>query len=73
MKTPARKIEPLTFELPPGLAGERVLTLDQVSELTTLSIDTLTRAYSDKILYLSPKRRGMKLKHAVSLGQAKGR
>jgi hypothetical protein len=39
------------------------------SELSGLSEDTLRRIHPDKILTLSPRRRGMKRYVALSLGQ----
>ncbi len=64
-------MKPLSFSLPGDLELERKITLKQVSEITTLSEDTLRREHSDKILKLSPKRRGMKLRDALALGGSK--
>jgi hypothetical protein len=56
-------------KLPPELEPERVLPLDVAAELTSLSEDTLKRRYSKWILDLSPRRLGMRLKHALSIGE----
>ena len=50
-----------------ALELERVLTMPEVVSLTGLSDDTLKRAHSDKIIQLSKRRRGMKVKHAIAL------
>jgi hypothetical protein len=46
---------------------ERVIGLLQVRDLSGLSVDTIKRNHADKIIQLSKRRRGMKLKHALSL------
>jgi hypothetical protein len=66
-----RNMEKPTFKLPAELAGERILTLAQVTELTTLSADTLSREHGDRIVRLSQRRRGMRLKDALALGKAR--
>jgi hypothetical protein len=35
--------------------------------ITTLSADTLQREYPELVVQLSPRRRGMKLKHALQI------
>jgi hypothetical protein len=45
----------------------RIVPLDQAVELSTLSLDTLEREHADKIITLSPRRRGMRLRHALLL------
>jgi hypothetical protein len=46
---------------------ERVITLKEAADLKSLSVDTLKRRYSRYIINLSPRRRGIKLKHALGL------
>ncbi len=46
---------------------ERIVPLDQAAELSTLSLDTLEREHADKIIVLSPRRRGMRLRDALLL------
>jgi len=46
---------------------ERVLTIPEVMKFTSLSEDTLERRYARWIIQLSPRRRGMKLKHVLSI------
>jgi hypothetical protein len=46
---------------------QRIVDLRKASELSGLSIDSIKRHHSDKIIELSPRRRGMRLHHALSL------
>jgi hypothetical protein len=46
---------------------ERVVSLRQAAQLKGISVDTLKRRYAHLIINLSPRRRGMKLKHALGL------
>jgi hypothetical protein len=46
---------------------ERVITLKEAAELKSISVDTLKRRYQHLIIELSPRRRGMKVKHALGL------
>jgi hypothetical protein len=57
------------YELPPALEGERVLSLDEAAEIVGVSTDTLRRRYGHLILSLSPRRRGMRLRDVLSIGQ----
>ena len=62
---------PKTDDVPPRPSAvelRKVLTLEQVSELTTLSADSLKRHHADKILHLGPRRRGMRLGDALAIG-----
>jgi hypothetical protein len=54
-------------EKPTWIELERVVPLQEAARLKSVSIDTLKRRYADKIIDLSPRRRGMKLKHALGL------
>jgi hypothetical protein len=45
-----------------------MLTLAEVAELTSLSEETLRRRYAHLIRALSPRRSGMKLRDALSIG-----
>jgi hypothetical protein len=53
---------------PEGLELERVLPLIEVAALTGLSQDTLKRHYAHLIRHLSPRRIGMKVRDAISIG-----
>jgi hypothetical protein len=47
----------------------RVLPLEQATEITNLSRDTLKRNFPDKIIRLSPRRLGMRLSDALAIGK----
>jgi hypothetical protein len=46
---------------------ERIIPLEQAAELRSTSVDTLKRRHADKIMALSPRRLGMRLRHALML------
>ena len=56
---------PTAFEL------ERMLTLDQVAEFSGLSKDGIRRHYAHLIRRLSPRRVGMKLRDALTIGDSR--
>jgi predicted HTH domain antitoxin len=51
------------------IAQQRIVSLQEASQLSSLSVDTLQRRHSDKILQLSIRRRGMRLSDVLRLGQ----
>jgi hypothetical protein len=53
-----------------GFELERILTLGDVAELTGLSEDGIRRHYGYLIRRLSPRRVGMKLRDALTIGDA---
>ena len=62
---------PKTDDVPPRPSAvelRKILTLEQVSELTTLSADSLKRHHADKIRRLGPRRLGMRLGDALAIG-----
>jgi hypothetical protein len=56
---------------PTWLELERVLPLPEAARLTNLSDDTLRRRHADKIVQLSPRRIGMKVRDALAIGSGK--
>jgi hypothetical protein len=56
---------------PTWLERESVVPLAKVEEITSLNRDTLKRRYPDRIVRLSDKRQGMKLKHALAIAEGK--
>jgi len=52
---------------PTWLDLQRVLPLDEVEQLTSLSHDSLKRHHGDKIVELSPRRRGMRLRDVLAI------
>jgi hypothetical protein len=59
-------IRPDTFGLS-SIELERIVTLKEAARLSSESIDTLRRRHRDKIIQLSPRRQGMRVKHALML------
>jgi hypothetical protein len=55
------------FQLSPALELERIVPLKQVIEFTTLSRDPIKRCHKDKLIHLSPRRLGMRLRDALML------
>jgi hypothetical protein len=53
------------------LAKRRILPLSEVSQLTSLSVDSLKRNHRDKIKHLGARRVGMSLADALSIGEQK--
>ena len=47
----------------------RVVDLKEASRLSGLSVDSIKRHHSDKIIDLSPRRRGMRVRDALMLAQ----
>jgi hypothetical protein len=54
---------------PTWLELERVLPMPEVEKITSLSVDSLNRHHKKKIVELSPRRRGMKLKDALAIAR----
>jgi hypothetical protein len=52
---------------PTWLELERVLPMPEVEQLTSLSEDSIKRHHRDKLVYLSPRRLGMKLRNALAI------
>ena len=46
----------------------KIITLEQVTELTTLSADSLKRHHAGKVRRLGPRRLGMRLGDALAIG-----
>jgi hypothetical protein len=53
-----------------GLHGDRMLSLAEAAQLTSLSEDTLRRRYSHLIRKLSPRRCAIRLRDALAIGNA---
>jgi hypothetical protein len=63
----------IKFELPAlsPLELNRIVAMDEASELSSLSEDTLEEHYPELIVRLSPKRKGMRVGHALMLSKKK--
>jgi hypothetical protein len=54
-------------ERPRWLELERVLPLTEIEEITSLSPDSVRRHHRDKLIHISPRRLGMKLKDVLAI------
>jgi hypothetical protein len=57
------------FKLAPELELERILSLQEAETITTLSPDSWKRHHADKIVRLSPRRLGVRLRDALMLSR----
>ena len=55
------------FKLPPAFELERIINLQDAEEVSNLSVDSLKRHHADKLVELSPRRLGMRLRDALML------
>lgn len=46
---------------------ERIVSLEEASRLSSESVDTILRNHRDKVIQLSPRRLGMRVKHVLRL------
>jgi hypothetical protein len=53
---------------PSAVELHKMLTIEQVAELTTLSPDSIKRHHADKIRQLGPRRQGIRLGDALAIG-----
>ena len=58
------------FKLPSGLELDRIITLQEAEKISSLSVDSWKRHHSDKVVELSPRRRGVRLRDALMLREA---
>jgi hypothetical protein len=56
------------FKLSPRLELERIISLEEAEKVSSLSPDSWKRSHSDKIIKLSPRRLGVRLRDALMLG-----
>jgi hypothetical protein len=55
------------FKLSPKLELERIISLQEAEKVSDLSPDSWKRHHRDKLVKLSPRRLGVRLKHALML------
>jgi len=48
---------------------DRIVSLAEAAKLRNVSTDTLKRRFPNKIIVISPRRRGMRLRDALALGE----
>jgi hypothetical protein len=57
----------MSIKLSPDLELERIISLQEAEELSDLSPDTWKRRFPDKVIKLSPRRLGVRLRDALML------
>ncbi len=57
------------LEPPSWVELSRIVSLRQAARLAGISVDTIKRRHADKIIELSPRRRGMRLRDALMLSE----
>jgi hypothetical protein len=55
------------IQLSPERELDRIVSLEQAAELCSLSADTIKRRHRDKLIRLSPRRTGIRLRDALML------
>jgi hypothetical protein len=55
------------FKLPPALELDRIISLQEAERVSSLSVDSWKRHHSDKVVELSPRRLGVRLRDALML------
>jgi hypothetical protein len=55
------------YKLPSGYELDRIITLDQAAKISSLSRWAWQRSHPDKVVQLSPKRYGVRLRDALML------
>jgi hypothetical protein len=55
------------FKLPSALEGEQIISLQEAEKVSSLSVDSWKRHHLDKVIELSPRRRGVRLRDALML------
>jgi hypothetical protein len=58
-----------TYELPPEWELDQIISMQEAEEISSLSVDSLKRHHADKLIALSPRRLGMRLRDALMLGR----
>jgi hypothetical protein len=57
------------FTLPTEIQLRRIVSLPDAAALASVSVDTLKRRHADKIITLSPRRKGMRVRDALMLSE----
>ena len=55
------------FKLSPDLELQRIITLQEAEKISSLSSDSWKRHHSDKIIEMSPRRLGVRLRDALMM------
>jgi hypothetical protein len=65
------RVSAIEFARVSAIELQRIAPLAEAARLAGVSVDTLQRHHQDKILQLSPRRLGMRVRDALSLGKRK--
>ena len=63
MPTPAGR----HFKLPSALELDRIISMQEAEAVSSLSVDSWKRHHADKVVELSPRRLGVRLRDALML------
>jgi hypothetical protein len=66
MPTP-RKRKTNPYQLPAALAGEQIIPLDDAEDIAGMSKETIIRTMPEKVIQLSSRLKGIKLKDVLRL------
>ena len=55
------------FKLPPALELDRIISMQEAEAVSSLSVDSWKRHHADKLVELSPRRLGVRLRDALML------
>jgi hypothetical protein len=58
-----------SFKLSPDRELDQIVSLQQAEKPSSLSVDSLRRNHSDKIIKLGPRRDGMRVRDALMLNE----
>jgi hypothetical protein len=58
------------FKLPPALELDRIISLQAAEKISTLSPESWKRHHADKVIQLSERRFGVRLRDALMLRRA---
>jgi hypothetical protein len=62
----------MNFQLSPDRELDRIITLQEAEKISSLSVDSWKREHPDKIIKLSTRRLGIRLRDALKLPREVG-
>ena len=57
------------FKLPPALELDRIISMQEAEKVSSLSVNSWKRHHADKLVELSPRRIGVRLRDALMLSK----
>ncbi len=58
------------FKLPSSLELDRIISLPEAEKVSSLSVNSWKRHHADKVVKLSPRRLGVRLRDALMIAKA---